>query len=522
MRLGQHLKSATNRNTKSVFSHQTPPWRRVSGMAIAAFAAATLSPLMASVPAIGAGEATCVVPEAARAEKKQLREAAIKGDAAAQQRYQQLVTSEAKRLQECRSKNWPQTQAIWLRLYPCDTQPGKLEAVLDHIVDKGYNEVYVEVFYDGQVLLPAATNTSPWPSVLRNPGQENIDLLAEVLPKGRQRGLKMYAWMFTMNFGYTYAQRPDRQEALARNSQGQTTLSINQDVSLHDEGGSSSHAFVDPYSPIARRDYATILNAILQRKPDGVLFDYVRYHRGIGAASVVGDVKDLWIYGEASKQTLYQRGLNEKGRELIRRFVNTGYITAQDIETVDKLYPNEGEPLWQGRRPGSTPVATSASQRQPLLQWELWYLSVAHAVQGVLDFVSLASDRVQKEGIPSGAVFFPGGNRPVGQWGYDSRLQAWDRFGENMEWHPMSYANCGNPRCIMEEVQRVISMASPETKIVPALAGYWGRSTPERPSLESQMEALRQFAPRINTVSHFAYSWQEPESDKERKFCQTQ
>uniref|UniRef100_A0A7C3VFI0 Glycosyl hydrolase-like 10 domain-containing protein n=1 Tax=Planktothricoides sp. SpSt-374 TaxID=2282167 RepID=A0A7C3VFI0_9CYAN len=488
----------------------------------AAIAAATFSPLMASLPAIGTGAATCLVPEAARAEKNQLREAALKGDAAAQQRYQQLIASEAKRLQECRSKNWPQTQAIWLRLYPCDAQPGALEAVLDRIVDKGYNEVYVEVFYDGQVLLPAASNPTPWPSVLRNPGQENIDLLAEVLPKGRQRGLKMYAWMFTMNFGYNYSQRADRQEALARNSQGKTTLNVTEESGVHDTGGSSSHTFIDPYSPIARRDYATILNAILQRKPDGVLFDYVRYHRGIGAASVVGDVKDLWIYGEASKQTLYQRGLNEKGRELIRRFVNTGFITAQDIEAIDKLYPTEAEPLWQGRRPGSTPVATSASQRQPLLQWELWYLSVAHAVQGVLDFVSLASDRVQKEGIPSGAVFFPGGNRPVGQWGYDSRLQAWDRFGEDMEWHPMSYANCGNPRCIMEEVQRVIDMAAPETKIVPALAGYWGSSTAERPSLESQMEALRGFAPRINAVSHFAYSWQEPESDKQRKFCQSQ
>jgi hypothetical protein len=54
---------------------------------------------------------------------------------------------------------------------------------------------------------------------------------------------------------------------------------------------------------------------------------------------------------------------------------------------------------------------------------------------------------------------------------------------------------------------------------VPALAGIWGQSTYNRPALEVQMEALRRAAPRINAVSHFAYSWQDPEFDRVRKFC---
>ena len=62
-------------------------------------------------------------------------------------------------------------------------------------------------------------------------------------------------------------------------------------------------------------------------------------------------------------------------------------------------------------------------------------------------------------------------------------------------------------------------MAKPGTQVMPALAGKWGGSISNRPSLEAQMQALRQFAPQIKGVSHFAYSWQFPEHDGDRKFC---
>jgi hypothetical protein len=296
-----------------------------------------------------------------------------------------------------------------------------------------------------------------------------------------------------------------------------------QDPSLHEQVGQShaNHAFIDPYSPQARQDYAGMIQQLLKRKPDGMLFDYVRYLRGVGAASVVTKPSDLWIYSEASQQTLLQRGLNQKGQELIRRYVTQGFITANDIAAVNELYPDEAEPMWQGRSvpPGAKTMGTPG-ERLPLLQWQLWYLSVAHAVQGIIDFVHLAVEQVDPQGIPSGAVFFPGGNRPVGQGGFDSRLQAWDRFSPEMQWHPMAYANCQKSDCIMEEIERVLSMAPEGTQVIPALAGDWGVAVTNRPPLEDQMYALRRYSSRINSVSHFAYSWQEPESDRDRKFCQ--
>ncbi len=86
----------------------------------------------------------------------------------------------------------------------------------------------------------------------------------------------------------------------------------------------------------------------------------------------------------------------------------------------------------------------------------------------------------------------------------------------------MSYGVCGNTGCIESLVKRVVDRASFGTQVIPALAGSWGQSVSNRPPLEIQMQALRQRLPRINAVSHFAYSWQDPEFDRNRKFCQLQ
>jgi hypothetical protein len=63
-------------------------------------------------------------------------------------------------------------------------------------------------------------------------------------------------------------------------------------------------------------------------------------------------------------------------------------------------------------------------------------------------------------------------------------------------------------------------MASQQVKVIPALAGSWGRDSDNRPSLEAQMQAIRKVLPQIKSVSHFAFSWQEPEFDRQRRFCQ--
>lgn len=469
-----------------------------------------LNQCLALKPAYAADTtANCWFPEEAIAQKENLRQSALKGNSDSQNGYKELVKKHGERLRQCRSNSWPRIQSIWLRLYPCDVRPGALDEILDHIVNRGYNQVNVEVLSDGQVMLPQTDNRTAWPSMVRLPGSENVDLLAQAIQKGHERGLRVYAWMFTMNFGYTYGQRSDRQSVLARNGKGETSLAVVPD---------GAQVFIDPYNRQAKIDYYQLVEQVVRRRPDGILFDYIRYPRLSGSDSIVTKVQDLWIYSDASIQALYQRALNKKGLEVIRRYVSKGYITLADIQEVDKLYPQEGSPLWQGRNPPPEELKATLPERQSQLQWDLWQLSVAHAAQGVVDFLALASLQPQRQGIAVGAVFFPEGNQVLGQ-GYDSRVQPWNRFPSSIEWHPMSYATCGNASCIAAQVQRVLSMAPPGTLIVPALAGVWGKSVSDRPPLEAQMQSLHQAAPQISAVSHFAYSWQEPEGDRQRKFC---
>ncbi len=51
---------------------------------------------------------------------------------------------------------------------------------------------YLEVFADGQVLLPPNNNPTVWDSVIKNPGAGNVDLLAQAIEQGHKRGLKVY------------------------------------------------------------------------------------------------------------------------------------------------------------------------------------------------------------------------------------------------------------------------------------------------------------------------------------------
>ena len=459
----------------------------------------------------------CQIPQVDADQKEALRVAGQQGDETAQRQYEALSAQHVSDVQNCRSRQWPQNQAVWLRLYPCDLQPGRLDALMDRIVNLGYNQVYIESFSNGQVLLPKNDNPTVWPSLVQASEYADRDLLAEAIAAAKERGLKSQVWLFTLNFGYSYGQRSDRRQVLARNGDGLDTL----DFFDSGNSGTSEEAFIDPYNRQAQDDYLRMVQATISRRPDGVLYDYVRYPRLIGGASVVDNIKDLWIYGPAAQQALLQRGNNGKGRELIQRFLQQGYLTEGDITQADSLYPTEGEPLWQSRNPPAVEPKDlgSAASRRPGLQGELWRLSVAHAIQGVVDFLQVAATPTRQAGLPAGAVFFPGGNRAVNS-GYDARLQHWNRFPSWIDAYPMAYAICGNNNtsCIVDEVQQVLKVRNNGATVKPAIAGVWG-SNRDRPSLEAQMDALQNAAPQINTVSHWAFGWQDAEFDRQRKFC---
>jgi Glycosyl hydrolase-like 10 len=457
-------------------------------------------------------------------DKELLRQAVQRKEKDAEKRYRDLVADHARQIQTCRRQNSFQRQGIWLRLYDCDTRAGRIEEVLDRIVERGYNEVYVETFFNGSVLLPKGDNPTAWESAIQVRGQDQRDLLAEVIQKGRERGLKVHAWMFSLNFGYNYAIRPEKQALLIRNGRGQTSIQTENSPGLGTELGAVNpkEAFVDPYHPIARQDYQQMIQEVLKRKPDGIYFDYIRYPRLQGRSAYMSQVRDLWVYGEASRSALLNRAQNAKGREVIQRYLDNQKITATDLEAIDRLYPREASqpPLWQGRNPVVGENQLAPRDRQTLLSRELWGLAVAHSYQGVVDFLTLAVAPAQQQGIATGAVFFSDGNNQQGQT-FDSRLQPWDRFPASVEFHPMTYANSGRVSDVMTQVQRVVRLAPPGAKIYPVFAGIWQQTINGHPPLEQKMQSLREVAPQIDGVSHFAYSWQEPMSDRDRKLCRS-
>ncbi|MGC9526431.1 MAG: hypothetical protein ACP5D7_12920 [Limnospira sp.] len=511
----------------------TSPRKALKPTLAGVFLAVLLSPLPITA-ARSQTQAYCRLSPDAIAQKDSLRQAARAGDPTVEQQYNDLLTQHAQAVDRCRRQSRPQNQAIWVRLYECDTRPGALDRLLDDIINKGYNQVYLEVFYDGQVLLPAADNPTVWPSAMRSPGLERADLLAETIEKGRRRGLQVYAWMFMLNFGYTYTLLGDRQQVLARNGAGETTVSADVDATNRDDFGESyvNQGFVDPYNLQGRQDYDTLLSAVLSRRPDGVLFDYVRYPKGLGAESVATRVKDLWIYGDTSLEAFMQRPNTDRGSALLRRYLEQGYLTENDVNRIRQQYSdsdseaedeqspeNKGEaPPWPDET--ALPALAGIPPLGDTFNLQLWRLSVAHAQQGVIDFLSNVSQTVRSRNIPAGAVFFPEGNRRIGGQGFDSRLQPWDRFPSSIQWHPMAYGVCGTTSCIVEQVQTVATGAPPGTQIIPALAGDWGQSIKNRPPLETQMRDIINAVPQIQSVSHYSYDWQEPEITRDRKFCQ--
>ncbi len=453
------------------------------------------------------------------ADKEKARKAALTGDIDAQKRYTEIVARHAATLKGCRQQNAFKSEGIWLRLYPCDSRPGVLDEVLDRIVNRGYSEIFVETFFNSQVLLPKSQNQTAWRSVIEGSGLDDVDLLREVINKGRARGLKVTSWLFALNVGKEYVQRSGKTGTIARNGRDQTSIDANLASKDQNDTFNPDEAFGDPYHPTLRQDFLKMVSQVMSYRPDSIVFDYIRYTKGRGPDSVANDVKDLWVYGDASRWVLLQRALNNRGRELITRYLKAGKISTNDVSEVDRLYPQEGEAQWHGRQivPGENQF--ELERRTRILNGELWRLVAGHAMQGVVDYMTLVSEPVQRAAIPVGAVFFPEGNKVVEGGGYDSRLQMWDRFPETIERHPMVYGTCGRTDCIMDQIQRVLNASSTPSMVKPVLAGVWQSPYKNRPALDVQMTEMRKRFPSVNSVSHFVYAWQEQESDNDRKAC---
>ncbi|MCX5934706.1 MAG: hypothetical protein NTU99_07975, partial [Pseudanabaena sp. LacPavin_0818_WC45_MAG_42_6] len=307
------------------------------------------------------GKPTCDMSTAEILRKHELRKSALvisPRDQKAQDQYQAIIQKHKSELQACRDRNTPQTQATWLRLYPNDVKAGVLEDVFDKMANRGYNQVFVEVFYDGRVLLPVSDNPTPWRSVMEESVKAgevpaDYDLWKQAIEIGRARGIKVYGWSFTMNFGYGYSEIKGRSGALALNGRCENSIAntnfdrnlVSNGRAFYEDAYEVDHLFVDRYNAIAKADLTSVVKALMNsttdgRNPDGMVFDYVRYPTN-STGELIDNVKQLWIHGKASRTALLNSIDNKTVRELMEIYLQNGDLTADDVvQTEKKLTDN--------------------------------------------------------------------------------------------------------------------------------------------------------------------------------------
>jgi hypothetical protein len=466
------------------------------------------------------GNPTCDVKTSEILRKHELRKSALVAtpNPNAKAQYQAIIQKHKSELQACRDRLAPQTQATWIRLYPNDAKAGVLEDVFDKVANRGYNQVFIETFYDGRVLLPVADNPTPWRSVMEEAVKSeevpaDYDLWKQAIAIGRERGIKVYGWSFAMNFGYGYSEIKGRSGAIAINGNGENSIAntnfdrnqVANGRAFYEDAYEADHLFADPYSAIAKADLTSAIKALAQRNPDGMVFDYVRYPTN---ETLIDNVKQLWIHGQSSRMALLNSIDNKNVRELMALYLQNGDLTSNDVIQTEKRLAETAKVKPTNIK---NPAETAA-----IAEDLLWTIATNHAYQGVINFVTTISAPLKQNNLAIGTVFFPNGNRAE-SGRFDGRMQPWDRFPKYMERHPMTYALCSDGKCVADQVAEVVRQSSPETLVCPVLAGTWGQGFDGHPSFEKQMQAIRAREPKINCFSHFVYAWMEPESDRLRK-----
>ncbi|NJK60727.1 MAG: hypothetical protein HC918_11465 [Oscillatoriales cyanobacterium SM2_1_8] len=277
-----------------------------------------------------------------------------------------------------------------------------------------------------------------------------------------------------------------------RNGYNENSL---RDVRALPEVLQSQQGFVDPYHPQVRADWQTLVAAIAQRRPDGLAIDYIRYPNRTDPW--IRDVRDMPIYGATSYQAL-QRRTTPQGFDLLYRFLASGRVPSPNLPV--------GTPLW--RLPGHS-QPTRFRDRATLTN-QLWQLAIAHARQGIVEFLNAIGEPARAANIPISAVFFPWGDRQEGNR-VDPRLQPWSEFRQVQEWAPMAYANCNGTACLRAEIGRTVARAPQSLRVCPVLAGAWNRRLGDRPPWKPNcMTCTKAFRPWTASAILYTPGWMGP------------
>lgn len=279
---------------------------------------------------------------------------------------------------------------MWIRPYRSDLSYAHLLEVLDHAVDWGLTDLYLEDFWGGKLAEPSPSQLFP----ARYPGYSVLRAYAR---EAHRRGIRVHAWLHTLDFGPGYA--AEHPERLVYDGWGMTSGSTEKGSNTVDPGLSANRA---------------VLKALIEELSglgyvDGIILDYLRYPVRLkeGEVDSTPDPRNFFGYNP------------------------------QTLADFFSSNPTLDTPAWHAYLQAVSSSSASASAELPPLPspdalriWKDW---LSDRIAGLVAEIRPSL----KAGIPLSSAYFPNYYFHVN----DSRLQESNRWLNLFEEvHPMCYS----------------------------------------------------------------------------------
>lgn len=215
-------------------------------------------------------------------------------------------------------------KGLWIRPYRGDLSGLHVLEVLDNAQAMGITEVYVEAFHNGKLHYKSPSNLFPLATPATATAPE-VELLKVYSREARRRGMKVYAWLHTLNFGQAYGEaHPDQ---LVRDGFGQTS------------GATEKLSWrVSPTHPEVRRRLNLMAWELASSgMVDGVQLDYIRYPVRLknGDVDPSADPRNFWGYSAHQQQTFFAEN-PAYDTDAMRTYLSTGVAPdGREVEYLD-------------------------------------------------------------------------------------------------------------------------------------------------------------------------------------------
>ncbi len=194
-------------------------------------------------------------------------------------------------------------KGLWIRPYRGDLSGLHVLEVLDNAQTMGITEIYVEAFQAGKLQYKSPSGVFPLataepagkPSADQPAAGQDIQLLEVYSREARRRGMKVYAWLHTLNFGQAYGEaHPDQ---LVRDGWGRMS------------GAAEKQSWrVSPSHPEVRRRLNLMAWELASSGlVDGIQLDYIRYPVRLkdGDVDPSPDPRNFWGYSASQFQSFF-------------------------------------------------------------------------------------------------------------------------------------------------------------------------------------------------------------------------